>query len=161
MKPYVLALFLCAAYFSPLFGVLAWAQNDENFDIEKRNLEERFEDYYTRQVILERKALEREKGTGEMRDQRVREVEERERDRKQFVIERAKKVEVSDKMHEQEILERKKAYEQNREAFVRRMQAFKRLENDLKIPGEEELGINLEAAKEAEDQADAAAEKSP
>lgn len=143
MKHNFLALFLSVAY---LFSsATVWAENDEEFEMRRRVLEDRFEDYYTRQILLERAEMEREKGINEKKSERVREDEERERIRKQFVIERQKQVQPDPKMYEKELLERKKEYEKNREEFVRRMQTLKRIERDISIPGEEELGINLES----------------
>jgi hypothetical protein len=145
MKASILVLFLCAAYFFGGFITSAYAQDNQEFELKKKNLEDRYEDYYTRQVLLQREALEREKGTQERTAERIRENADYEKARQQYVLERPKKVEVDDKMHEREIAERKKEYERNREEFVRRMQTLKRLEaGELMIPGEEELGINVD-----------------
>lgn len=125
------------------FCVMTWAQSSNDVVFEKKKLEERYVDYYTRRVLDQKYLSERDRGAQEVATERLRQAEEYERFRKQFVLERRQKKEFDSRLHEQELLERKKAHEKSREEYARKMLELKKVKKEFEIPGEEELGLNI------------------
>lgn len=129
MKFAVMLFLLCA--------VQSWGNSREL-------LEERFEDYYTRQILLERERVARERGAAERSRERTQEEADYEQRRQQFVLERRREVKPDDTAHLREIEERRRQYEVTREDYVREQLRLRQLGREYTIPPEEELNLSPE-----------------
>ena len=126
------------------FCAISWGQTQsEDFQIRRQNLENRFEDYYTRKVLIERYLLQRDRGADEVSKERQKLAAEYEKARLDFVAQRKKTPRPDSRLHEQELLERRRQYEKMREEYVQQMRQLQKLEKEYAIPGEEELGVEL------------------
>lgn len=116
----------------------------EAFEIKKKYMKERFEDFYTRLNVLDRLEVERRRGEEEVRRDRLQKNRAYERARQEFVQQRQKAVPLDPTAWERELKARQIAHEKARQEYVQRRNELNRLMSGVwQIPEDEEVGIDL------------------
>lgn len=121
-------------------SIAVQAKPDKELRSLLKDLDDRFEDFYSRQNEIKRHRFERREGASQQRQWRKEQMKRRELARKSFV--RPKPNIISPEQYEKEKNERRRAYEEARRHYVQnRDQLRKKKELARKIPEEIEVGL--------------------
>lgn len=118
---------------------------EQDFIIRQQNLLDRYEDYYTRLVLIDRETMKRERGAEEMKKERTALKAEYEKIRREFKRARPEENRAAELEYERQVKERKKELDRTRAEYVRQKKLLEKMESGAsRIPEEEELGITME-----------------
>ncbi len=140
---------IVAALFTQVMSWAAFASDigsaaDQDFVIRQQNLLDRYEDYYTRLVLIDRETTKRERGAEDMHKERSAIRAEYEKIRREFKRVRPEENRAAELEFDKQQKERKKELDRIRAEFVRQRQQLEKIESGaMLIPAEEELGLKM------------------
>lgn len=149
MKPIVqkviAAILLLQVMATAVFAIDSEKAAEQDFVIRQQNLLDRYEDYYTRLVLIDRETMKRERGATDMNKERAAIRAEFEKIRREFKRARPEENRAAELEYERETKARKKELDRTRAEYVRQRMLLEKMESGAsRIPAEEELGITME-----------------
>lgn len=123
---------LVFAVFASAKVVLANPAENE-FNLKKEYLQERYQDFYIMLNEEDRGEIERQKGAGQMRAEREAWAKKYEQFRKEFVRTRKPAPEMDSRKHEAELAEQKVGHEKARKEYLAKQRQLKQIEKRVGV----------------------------